>query len=61
MISTLSKELAADYVDYLAVEAAEIIAAPELFPYLNALQEWWGGDKKLLARAIAACSCSAPK
>ena len=60
MVPALSKELAAEQVDYLAVEAAEIVAAPELYPYLNALQGRWDGDKELLARAVATCSCPHP-
>ena len=61
MIPVLSKELTADHVDCLAVEAAEIIAAPELYPYLTALQERWDGDIRLLGKAVAACSRSASR
>ena len=55
-IPALSKELSSDCVDVLAVEAAEIIASPELYPHLIALRERWDGDETLLARAITACS-----
>ena len=39
----------------LAVEAAEEIGHPELYPHLTKLSAWWVVDPALLERAIAAC------
>ena len=58
VIPEIVKELTSDFVSSLAVEAAESIAAPELYPHLVDLQNWWDVDKELLADAITACAPS---
>jgi HEAT repeat protein len=56
VVPAIAKELASDCVGSLAVEAAGIIAAPELHPELIALREWWDVNDRLLVDAIQACS-----
>jgi HEAT repeat protein len=56
VVAALAKELNADTVGTLAVEAAEMIRAPALQPQLIEMREWWDVDPELLERAIAACS-----
>ena len=53
--SALMAELDSGEVGTLAIEAAEIIASPELQPHLLSLREWWDIDCELLDRAIRAC------
>lgn len=53
--AALGKELTSNNVGTLVVEAAETLAARELYGPLIALREWWDVDVKLLERAIAAC------
>ena len=55
VIPALLKELTTGLVGSLAVEAAEIIRAPELHPALVDLKKWWDVDPSLLDDAIAAC------
>jgi len=52
----LRDELSSDRVGELAVEAAEILALPELLSPLKQLSKWWDVDAELLANAIKACS-----
>jgi HEAT repeat protein len=56
VVPAVADELRGDCVGRLAVEAAELIAAPELHPDLVELLDWWDVDTTLLQRAIAACS-----
>jgi HEAT repeats len=55
VVSALLAELTFGDVGTLAVEAAELIAAPELHPHLISLREWWDIDCELLDRAIRVC------
>lgn len=55
VVSALLAELTSGDVGRLAIEAAELIAVPELQPHLLSLQEWWDIDCELLDRAIRAC------
>jgi HEAT repeat protein len=55
VVSALLAELSSGEVGTLAIEAAELIAAPELQPHLLSLREWWDIDCELLDRAIRAC------
>lgn len=55
VVSALLAELGSGEVGTLAIEAAELIAAPELQPCLIALRDWWDIDRELLDRAIRAC------
>jgi HEAT repeat protein len=54
VVDSLTKELSSDCVGTLAIEAAELIASPELHPHLVDLREWWDVDPELLERAISA-------
>lgn len=56
VIPTLIEQFRGEEVFMLAVEAAELIRAPELYPALCELAKWWDVDDELLERAIAACS-----
>jgi HEAT repeat protein len=56
VLPALSRELKSDFVQVIAVEAASLIADPELLPDLVALQERWDSDKELLESAIASSS-----
>ena len=56
VLPALSRELQSEFVCALAVEAAQLIADPRLYPDLVALREWWDVDKELLEDAITACS-----
>jgi HEAT repeat protein len=56
VLPALSRELKSEFVQAIAVEAASLIADPQLYPDLVALQKRWGADKQLLEDAIAACS-----
>lgn len=56
VVSALLTELSSGEVGTLAIEAAELIAAPELRPHLISLREWWDIDCELLDRAILACN-----
>ena len=49
------RELTSRLVGSLAVEAAEMIRAPELHPGLVALRDWWDVDPALLDDAIITC------
>ena len=49
-------ELKSESVYALAVEAAQLIADPQLYADLCVLREWWDVDKELLEDAISACS-----
>lgn len=55
VVPALLTELRSREVGTLAIEAAELIAAPELRPHLISLREWWDVDCDLLERAICAC------
>lgn len=55
VVAALQKELTSKNVGTLAVEAAETIAAEELYGPLIALREWWDIDVELLESAIVAC------
>ena len=57
-VSALKKELAADCVGMLIIEAAEETQAPELASLLARLRDRPEMDRKLLERAIAACGKS---
>jgi HEAT repeat protein len=56
VLPALSRELRSEFVQEIAVEAASLIADPQLYLDLVALQERWVADKQLLEDAIAACS-----
>ena len=56
VLPALSRELKSEFVQVIAVEAASLIADPQLYPDLVALQKRWDADKQLLEDAIAACS-----
>jgi HEAT repeat protein len=54
------KELKADSVGKLAVEAAKELAQPALLAPLLDLQDWWDVDPDLLQQAIQACAAGKP-
>ena len=54
VIAALKTELSSDCIGSLAIEAAEIIASPELHSHLVELRTWWDVDQELLEQAIAA-------
>ena len=54
VIVALKAELKSDCIGCLAIEAAERIAAKELYPLLVDLRGWWDIDIDLLERAIEA-------
>jgi len=54
VIAALKTELSSDCLGSLAIEAAEIIASPELHSHLVELRTWWDVDQELLEQAIAA-------
>jgi HEAT repeat protein len=54
VIAALKLELESDCIGCLAIEAAELIAANELYPLLVDLRGWWDIDIDLLERAIEA-------
>jgi HEAT repeat protein len=56
VLPALSRELKSEFVQVIAVEAASLIADPQLYPDLVALEGRWVADKQLLEDAIAACS-----
>jgi HEAT repeat protein len=56
VIAPLIDALCAESVWALAVEAAQAIGNPELYPHLTKLRAWWDVDPELLERAIAACA-----
>jgi hypothetical protein len=59
VLESLNRELASDYVGRLAVEAAEAIGDPRLYPALASLKSRWapdGPDAKVLEDALAKCS-----
>ena len=56
VLPALSRELRSEGVYTLAIEAAELIADPQLYPDLIALQERCGADDRQLADAIKACA-----
>jgi HEAT repeat protein len=56
VIPALERELSSDCIGSLVIEAAEEIAAPELYSRLMALRQWRDMDSNLLERAILACS-----
>ena len=58
VIPALSKELASDEIKYEVVEAATVLADPQLYPLLVALRERSGCDEECLLEAIAACTPS---
>jgi hypothetical protein len=58
-IPAISTELASDCVENMAIEAATMMAAPQLYPLLIVFKERCGGNKELLSEAIAACTPSA--
>lgn len=55
VVPALMRELTSRLVGSLAVEAAEMIRAPELHPGLVALRDWWDVDPALLDDAIITC------
>jgi len=56
-IAAIQKELAGEMVGLLAVEAAELMGAPELLPHLRALKNDWETDAaSVLQSAISACT-----
>lgn len=55
VLEPLLRELRAESVGTLAVEAARDIGLPELLPALEALAGWWDADPALLSEATAAC------
>jgi HEAT repeat protein len=56
VVPALLKELAADSVDVGVIEAAELIAAPQLHSALVAIRSRREGEDWLLEQAILACS-----
>jgi hypothetical protein len=59
MLEPLIRELSSDSVGLLALEAAEAIGDPCLYPTLVSLKSWWatdGKDAELLEAALAKCS-----
>jgi HEAT repeat protein len=55
VLPALYKELSEDSVSPLAIEAAGLIAVPQLATELIALRRRWDGDTNLLEEAIRAC------
>ena len=55
VLPALYKELSEDSVSPLAIEAAGLIAVPQLATGLIALRRRWDGDTNLLEEAIRAC------
>lgn len=55
VVPALLPELTSDDVCSLAVEAAKLIRAPELYLALVDLREWWDVDYTLLEEAVTAC------
>lgn len=55
VVEPLIKELSADSVGILAVEAAKEIGEPKLSSVLRQLKERWNVDKNLLAEALNSC------
>ena len=55
VIPHIKKELAADTVYYVAIEAAGHIASPDLVKPLEDLRSRWDEDKDLLERALKCC------
>jgi HEAT repeat protein len=59
VVPAIQRELAADIVGLLAIEAAELIASPDLLLHLIELRECWQDDAPSgLHDAIAACTPS---
>lgn len=58
VVNAFKTQLASDSIGSLAIEAAELIASPELYPQLEGLRMWWDIDPSLLDRAIVACGTS---
>jgi hypothetical protein len=56
VLPALSRELKSEFVQVIAVEAASLIADPQLYPDLVALRKRSVADKQLLDDAITACS-----
>ncbi len=59
VLGSVHAALRAESVGKLSVEAAAELAAPELLPALEELQEWWDVDTDLLAEAIVKCGGAA--
>jgi hypothetical protein len=54
-LPALHRELGGESVSPLAIEAATLIAIPQLIEELIALRARWDGDTSLLEQAIQAC------
>jgi HEAT repeat protein len=54
-VPSLHRELSGESVSPLAIEAATLIAIPQLIKELIALRARWDGDTSLLEQAIQAC------
>lgn len=55
VVPVLVNEFHSDFVSYLALEAAELIGAPELHAPLVSIRDWFDDWPDLINRAIAAC------
>jgi HEAT repeat protein len=55
VIAPLMQELLSDEVGELALEAAEEVGDPRLYPLLLKVKEWWNGSEYSLEEAIAKC------
>ncbi|MBK7975710.1 MAG: HEAT repeat domain-containing protein [Deltaproteobacteria bacterium] len=60
VLDPLLRELRADSVSWLAVDAARELGAPELLGALEELLPWWDVDRALVEEAIAACGHERP-
>jgi HEAT repeat protein len=59
VVPFIAAALAADTVGALAVEAAGVVASPDLLPALVELRSWWDVDMELLEIAIRNCGGAA--
>jgi HEAT repeat protein len=55
VIEPLIRELSLDEVTRLALEAADEMGDQRLLPYLEAIDEWWDGERSALDQALERC------